>query len=69
LAASLERNDVTSASKAVASPPSIRCRLDLSAPGMRAATSHVEQLSSIAKWMTGSWSVVVEDMKWLPCQR
>src|SRR6478736_5569427 len=41
------------ANKAAVSPPSIRCRCGFSHPGTRAATSHVDALSSIARRIVG----------------
>src|SRR5690242_8272772 len=58
LAAARARSAAASASSAAASPPSIRCRLGFSTPGMRAATSQAERLSSIARWMVGYWTSV-----------
>src|SRR6478736_6082474 len=46
--------DAIRANKAAVSPPSIRCRRGFSHPGTRAATSHVDALSSIARRIVDS---------------
>src|SRR4029077_1142312 len=45
--------DEIRANKAAVSPPSIRCRCGFSTPGTRAARSHVDALSSIARRIVG----------------